>query len=392
MSTHVTTDTSTAQRKIVVHLLADEGLPSTLAEWLLDALPSTLRARVHDGVQWQVERTTSVLRLNDDREIPAVEIADAHRDGRRAELVVLLTDLPRRAGTQPIASDFSTAARVALVSVPALGAIRLRHRARELVTHLVGHLVEDDLGLDPEPRRHTPHGRLTGKLGDLLAPTTHIRSRHQHIDMHLGLVGLRGRLRLLAGMVRDNRPWRLVPNLASATAAAAGTAAYGLLTSNFWNMADSLAPTRLALINLAAVTAMTVWLLAYNQLWDRPSTVGEREKAVLYNLSTLLTVLIGVVIMYMLLYGVTLLVAGALIDSGYFARQLHHPVAFGDYARLVWLTSSVGIVAGALGSSLESEDAVRRATYSERERDRRASAGEHVERGGGSNDDAVERT
>jgi len=115
------------------------------------------------------------------------------------------------------------------------------------------------------------------------------------------------------------------------------------------------------------------------------------EKAVLYNLSTLLTVLIGVVIMYMLLYGVTLLVAGALIDTGYFARQLHHPVAVGDYARLVWLTSSVGIVAGALGSSLESEEAVRRATYSERERDRRASAGEHVEGGGGSNGDAVER-
>ncbi|HTK67201.1 MAG TPA: hypothetical protein VL595_32805 [Pseudonocardia sp.] len=372
-------DTAAARRQIVVHLLADEGLPSTLAEWLVDTLPSSLRARLHDGVQWQVEATTSVLRLNDDREIPAMEIADAHRDGRRGELVVLLTDLPRRAGTQPIASDFSTEGNVALVSVPALGAIRLRHRARRLVIHLIGHLVEEDLGLDPEPRRHSPHGRLTGKLGDLLAPTTHIRSRHEHVDMHLGLVGLRGRLRLLAGMVRDNRPWRLVPNLASATAAAAGTAAYGLLTSNFWNMADSLAPTRLALISLAAVTAMTVWLVTYNHLWDRPSTLGEREKAVLYNLSTLLTVLIGVVIMYLLLYGVTLVVAGALIDSGYFSRQLHHPVAVGDYARLVWLTSSVGIVAGALGSSLESEEAVRRATYSARERDRRALAGEQVE-------------
>jgi len=386
-----TKDTSAARRNFVVHLIADEGLPSTLAESLADTLPPTLRARVHDGVGWEVRRTTSVLRLNDDREIPAVEIANAHRDGRRGELVVLLTDLPRRAGTQPIASDFSTEHKVALLSVPALGAIRLRHRARELVAHLVGHLVEDDLGLDPEPRRHSPHGRLTGKLGDLLAPTTHIRSRHEHIDMHLGMVGVRGRLRLLAGMVRDNRPWRLVPNLASATAAAAGTAAYGLLTSNFWNMADSLAATRLALISLAAVTAMTVWLVTYNHLWDRPSTVGHREKAVLYNLSTLLTVLIGVVIMYVLLYVVTLLVAGALIDSGYFARQLHHPVAVGDYARLVWLTSSVGIVAGALGSSLESEEAVRRATYSARERERRALAREQEEQGDGPNDDAVKR-
>lgn len=201
--------------------------------------------------------------------------------------------------------------------------------------------------------------------------------------MHLCLVGVRGRLRLLAGMVRDNRPWRLVPNLASATAAAAATAAYGMFTSNFWNMADSLAPTRLALIAVAAVAAMTAWLVTYNHLWDRPATVGEREKAVLYNLATLLTVLIGVGIMYLLLYGVSLLSAAALIDSGYFGRQLHHPVAIGDYARLVWLTSSVGIVAGALGSSLESEEEVRRATYGARESERRARA---RERGEGSRD------
>lgn len=192
---------------------------------------------------------------------------------------------------------------------------------------------------------------------------------------------MRGRLRLLAGMVRDNRPWRLVPNLAGATAAAAGTAAYGLVTSSFWHMADFLSPTRLAVISLAALAAMTIWLVAYNHLWDRPSDLGEREKAVLYNLSTLLTVLIGVAIMYALLFGVTLLAAGALIDSDYFGRELRHPVSILDYARLVWLTSSVGIVAGALGSSLESEESVRRATYSGREAERHARAREREEQG-----------
>jgi hypothetical protein len=82
-------------------------------------------------------------------------------------------------------------------------------RTRNLIVHVIGHLLEKKLGLDPEPRRHSPHGRLTGWLGDVLAPTRHIASDDDGIDMHLALIGLRGRVRLLAGMVRGNRPWRL---------------------------------------------------------------------------------------------------------------------------------------------------------------------------------------
>jgi hypothetical protein len=141
----------------------------------------------------------------------------------------------------------------------------------------------------PSPRRHSPHGRFTGRLGDLLAPTKHIHSDDDGIDMHLALTGLRGRLRLLAGMVRGNRPWKLVPHLSTATAAAAAAAAYGLVTNNFWNMADALSPLRLALINVLAIVAMASWLLIYNHLWERPAGRTEREKAVLYDASTLLT-------------------------------------------------------------------------------------------------------
>ena len=64
-----------------------------------------------------------------------------------------------------------------------------------------------------------------------------------------------------------------------------------------------------------------------------------------------------------------------LIDPDYFATILHRPASFPDYLKLVWAGSSVGIVAGALGSSLESEEAVRDATYGRRERERRRGRG-----------------
>jgi hypothetical protein len=74
--------------------------------------------------------------------------------------------------------------------------------------------------------------------------------------------------------------------------------------------------------------------------------------------------------MYAILFVLALIAAVVLIDSGYFAQTLGHPVGLGSYLNLVWLCSSVGIVAGALGSSLEDEETVRKATYSRRERER----------------------
>jgi uncharacterized membrane protein len=115
---------------------------------------------------------------------------------------------------------------------------------------------------------------------------------------------------------------------------------------------------------------MAVWLMVYNHLWDRPSQAAERRKAMLYNVSTATTLAIGVACMYAILFVLALLAAVVLIDSGYLAQTLGHPVGVGSYLNLVWLCSSVGIVAGALGSSLEDEETVRKATYSRRERER----------------------
>jgi hypothetical protein len=115
---------------------------------------------------------------------------------------------------------------------------------------------------------------------------------------------------------------------------------------------------------------MTVWLMVYNHLWDRPSEAAERRKALMYNVSTATTLALGVACMYAILFVLALIAAVVLIDSGYLAQTLGHPVGLGSYLNLVWLCSSVGIVAGALGSSLEDEETVRKATYSRRERER----------------------
>ena len=317
-------------------------------------------SRGSGDVRWTVDVCPNSVGVDENGRISLTKLGK-ERAGHDWDALVLLTDLPRRAGRQPIVSDYSTEQCTGLLSMPALGALGVRRRARQSVVHVLEHLLDDRLDLDGHDRRK---GRF--------APVGHIESEDEEVDEHLVLLGLRGRFRLLSGMVRDNRPWRLVPHLAGATATAAATAAYGVVTTSFWSLADALAGWRLALINVAAILALAIWLLLYNNLWERPAAKDEREKALLYNVSTVATLTIGVACMYVILFVVAFLAAIVVIDQGFLAQQLGHPASTLEYARIVWLSSSVGIVAGALGSSFESEDAVRKATYSKRERERQA--------------------
>ncbi|MGW3960956.1 hypothetical protein ACWED2_14145 [Amycolatopsis sp. NPDC005003] len=356
----------TAPRQVAVGVLADEGLPEQVITTIADELPRLLATGVDGRTRWRVEHEVDRLPLDEDGEIPMRTLSRQHRHDRGWDLLVLVTDLPRRAGTDPVVAGVDAEHGVAMISLPALGAVLVRRRARALLVRVVRHLAARRLGIDAG---HDRPGTLA-RLREVLAPTRRLPGERQSSATHLALVGLRGRLRLLAGMVRDNRPWRLVPHLAGATAAAAGTAAYGIITSSFWKLADALSPLRLTAITVVTIVVMTVWLTVYNHLWDRPDEAAERRKALLYNVSTAATLAIGVACMYAILYVLALLASVVLIDSGYFAQALGHPVGAGSYLTLVWLCSSVGIVAGALGSSLEDEETVRNATYGRRERER----------------------
>lgn len=91
----------------------------------------------------------------------------------------------------------------------------------------------------------------------------------------------------------------------------------------------------------------------------------------LYNTSTVCTVGLGVLCMYVLLFAVTLAEALVVIDASFMESVVGHPTGLREYLLIAWMASSMGTVAGALGSTFESESAVRAAAYSERERERR---------------------
>lgn len=364
---------STAPRQSrIVGIVMDEGVPDDFAAALSKELPVRLCQQVADDVDWQVQVVNDPIGLDENGRIPMVDLARRYRSANKWHIVVLTTELPMRLGTVPLLADYNTEHCVALVSLPALGAVRRRHRLCDLVVQLIEHLAEHDPGLTLPAGGITADADLAARAGSFLVRGRHIASPSPDADHHLAMVGFPGRLRMLVGIVRANRPWRLVPSLQGATAAAAATAAFALFYSGVWPMAVTVHPARLALICVLAIFVMVVWFVCYNRLWDRPTSYRQRGEALLHNVSTVRTLAIGVTVMYVVLYLLTMLAALSVIDLRFLQSQLGRPAGVADYARIVWLACSMGIMAGALGSSFDSEEAVRRAAFSRRERQRQA--------------------
>jgi hypothetical protein len=77
------------------------------------------------------------LPLDEDGDIPMRTLSQRHRQDRGRDLLVLVTDLPRRAGTKPVVAGIDAEHGVAMISLPALGAVRVRCRVRALLIRVV---------------------------------------------------------------------------------------------------------------------------------------------------------------------------------------------------------------------------------------------------------------
>jgi hypothetical protein len=177
-------------------------------------------------------------------------------------------------------------------------------------------------------------------------------------------------MRLWAGMVRANRPWKLFPSFKGALAAAFARGAYVLVIPTIWGVADSVGWARLLGLMVAAIVAMVVWIIVAHHLWERSHAREAWHWTALYNRVTVMTITVAVLLAYAALFTLIFLAAWVFVPGDYFQATLRHPIGAGDYLILAWMATSLATVAGALGAGLEHEDVVRQAAYSYRQRRR----------------------
>ncbi|GAA2059777.1 hypothetical protein [Williamsia deligens] len=335
-----------------VRIVADPGPPSATVASIRDRLARELQDAL--GVV-SVTVDSEPLTLDPEGGLMVPELIErTHRDSSAA---VVVTEFPRLRGRRELMVEIDHDAATALVSLPALG-IAPRRRLVAVIVDAIRRLRDEEATPRVRGARWYP--------GD----TDHAE--------YLATRSTLGRSRIVLGMVRGNRPWRLIPTLTGVMAAAAATASFGVFYSSIWAMANALSPWRLAGLSVLSIAVMTVWLIVNNRLWERRGELP-RYRARLYNAATTMTIVLNAAVLYAGLLVVTLCAAMAVIDEGYLASQIGGDAGLRGYLCLAWLATSMGTVAGAVGSSADSYDDILEATYGYRERARRhreQSAGE----------------
>lgn len=350
----------------VIGVMVDRGLPE---KRVLNALarlgvpPDDLYGpggRSGDGGGPLVQVRTATLPMRLDGSVRLADTAPGILDSYGWDRLIYVTDLPLTT-RRPVISQTVYHGRATMLCLPAFGLLRCQEGLRQEL----GRLLKGRPAGAGVRERVSEGGDIEG--GDVDADVTRV------IDGH-------GRgIRLLLGMIAGNRPGQLYKVLTGCLAVAVATGAYGIFYGSMWQMSHAVTILRMAVISMASVGALTFWLIYHNGLWNRwpdrePDSVA-RWRARMDNWATVGTVLVAASMIYATVFLVLLVMSLVIVDVNYFRMQVHdEPFPWG-YAKLAWMTASLGTMAGAIGSSFDSDDAIREATYNRREHLRRQITG-----------------
>ncbi len=327
-----------------------EGL---LSASLADSLPRKLSHRF-PGVQWLISA------VREDSTTPpadALDLLEATRDRMLDEgwdIAVALTALPLKQGRHTYSRQVSAAHASGVISVPALGATGVATKTVDAVVDAVGIV----LGLDPHDRQ--PPEAVAARARQLATDVEDVPDEAAPV-FAARVVG--GNLRVLAGMVRANRPWRLAAGLSKSLTVALAAGVLTLVTTDLWLLSAEYSGHQMVLLGLVSVAAVTGALVVGAGLWERPRRRAEREQVTLFNVATLLTVLTGVAVLHAAIFVASLAGAYLLVDADVFTGVTGEAATPIQYVKLSWLVAGLATIGGALGAGLEDDDAVRAAAY-----------------------------
>src|SRR4029078_3820900 len=239
--------------ELTLGVVATPGLPGAMAPGLADDVQAEL-SRTYPELTWRLPVVSDAL------VVPPALLPDLIDAGRRqllsgrGDMALGLTDLPLPSAGRTVAGHVSASHSVIVISVPAIGAVAVRRRLREAAPRPIGRAL-DGVGSDASTAIRLRRLRDLADLGDG--------------GLSLAWGSGRGSARLMVGMLRASRPWRLGVRLYRALIASLAVVAAALVTTDVWRISVTMGWARLGGIGVFAVGVTTVTLIAAPHLWER---------------------------------------------------------------------------------------------------------------------------
>ena len=356
----------------IIGLVVAPGVTEKLAQSLINDIPNILSEQDNHQRDWKVDLVVDPLTgFAESVEEIFKKIQDYHNK-REWDYVVGITDLPMFYHQNVLALDINKKNGAAIFSYPAFGWRPVKNRFKHAIVTIINELhyserahvgYDDNNRVKKELNKQFPFSRIE-KTEVHLKETGNNHLRYLSNSRSLGMI------RLVSGMTFANNPLNMMASLSNIVAIAFTTGAFGLIFSTMWNMGLDFSVWRLFGISVMAILGMLVWIMVSHGLWESTKKAKHKRIVMLYNLTTIMTLLIAIVIYYMILYLLFLIAELVLLPPGFLGQQvgLNGPASVQLYLSIPWFATSISTVAGAIGAGLLNDQLIKESTYGYRQK------------------------
>ena len=288
----------------IIGLVVAPGVTEKLAQSLINEIPNILSEQDNHQRDWKVDLVVDPLTgFAESVEEIFKKIQDYHNK-REWDYVVGITDLPMFYHQNVLALDINKKNGAAIFSYPAFGWRPVKNRFKHAIVTIINELhyserehagYDDNNRVKKEINKQFPFSRIE-KTEVHLKETGNNHLRYLSNSRSLGMI------RLVSGMTFANNPLNMMASLSNIVAIAFTTGAFGLIFSTMWNMGLDFSVWRLFGISIMAILGMLVWIMVSHGLWESTKKAKHKRIVMLYNLTTIMTLLIAIVIYLSLIH------------------------------------------------------------------------------------------
>src|SRR5690625_1067252 len=367
-----------------IGIIAAPNLPADIAEDLKNEVADHLVDYIDDKVDWNIDSLIDPLIGVAENTNQILDKVVKIKKKYNWNYAICLTDLPLYTGKHLVVADASIENSVAQISIPVFGFMPMRKRIKKVFIQMMGELYyryspQDEFATKVVHRKPFLKSDKYSRWKKLIPPALSLTKRKDisEEDEHLGVryfIRSRfiGRIRVLSGMAFANRPWSALFSFNKLITLSFATGTYMSIFPTPWQLSISYSIERFIAVMVLAILGTIIWVIFSHDLWEKPTEKGKKRWRVLYNWTTFMTLAVIIVSNYIMLYiiflaAIAIFVPPSLFEAWTGLQDNPTPIY---YFSLVWLITSFGTLAGAIGTGKEDQGKIRDITYSYRQKQR----------------------